>query len=77
MAVLFAFGGGGTKMYMWLRDLRESHKRMEEDILENREIVKEVVKANQEQITATRALVHYIKWLAEEQTGKKPPPPVE
>ena len=30
-----------------------------------------------ENTRATQALTHYIQWLAKEQTGKTPPPPVE
>ena len=82
MAVLLAMGGAQTRIYLWLRDVVKSHQEIREQqkhqddlILENREMVREVVENGKDQTRAVKDMVHYMKWLAEQQTGKTPPPP--
>lgn len=82
LAVVAALGGAGSRMYKWLAELKDSHKELKEshealsrNVLANREIVHELLEHNKEQTQTGKHMVHYMKWLAEQQTGKAPPPP--
>jgi len=75
MGVLALFGGAGTRMYLWLKEIRESHQRIEKKLDDqadkvdaNREIMREIA-------LNTKTSAHYMKWLATESSGKEPPPP--
>ncbi len=41
----------------------------------NPDVMREQVQATKEVRDAVRQMVHYIRWLAKEQTGETPPPP--
>ena len=69
-----------TTVFILLRDIkRTSDRLLDMHINADREGFGTVeIQASQEDIQhALRALVHYIKWTAQELTGKIPPPPID
>lgn len=73
-AVVFAIGAAAARMYFMIKGLVEKAEAAEKNAKDWQKAHIEALRSISEE---TAAQTHYLRWLAQNSTGKVPPPPLK